>query len=157
MRMFVAILLLAGVPMLGGCLRSKPSVATMSGDPDIVAVLKFYSQAPWLSFDEAGDPNPEGFKVNLYLISSHTRKGAFGFGDIVVSMYAHEPPPASRDNQPQPPELVKQWVLDPLAAMPYRATREGVFYLPPLQSLDHQGMQTLPYILGSGYFLPPET
>ena len=124
-RRFAAILLLVGVPLLGGCLNPEPRVVDMPGDPDIVTVLKFYPQIPWLSFDEAGDPNPEGFKVNLYLVSSRTQKGAFGFGDIIVSMYAYDPRPASRAYQPKPPELVKQWVLNPQAAMPFRAKLEN--------------------------------
>jgi hypothetical protein len=120
----VASLLLAGVPLLGGCLESKPSVAAMAGDPDIVAVKKFYSQTPWLSFDEAGDRNPEGFKVTLYLISARTGKGTFGDGDIIVSLYEHDPQRASRGSEPPPPVLAKQWVLDPAAALPFRAKRQ---------------------------------
>ena len=122
-RKIAAILLLAGVPPLGGCVRPEPNVATMPGETDVIAVKKFYAPVPWLSFDEAGDANPEGFKVTLYLVSARTDKGAFGDGDIIVSLYEYDPRPASRTYQPRPPELFKQWVLDPAAVLPFRAKR----------------------------------
>ena len=93
---------------------------------DIVQVKKFFPGNPWLSFDEAGDPNPEGFKVNVYLVCAANGRGVFGDGNIIVTMYSL--PPRSNESNPQSADskLEKQWVLTPEDCMPYRATRKGV-------------------------------
>ncbi len=107
-----------------GCLDAQPNVARMKLDADIVQVKKFYSAAPWLSFDEAGDPNPEGFKVAVYLISAQTGKGAFGDGDIEVVIYSH--PKSEIGKPPAKPVVEKKWVFSPEDAMPYRVKIEAV-------------------------------
>lgn len=104
--------------------RSYKSVADMPLESDIAQVKKFYSASPWLSFDEAGDPNPEGFKATVYLISARTGKGAFGDGDIEVTIYSH--PRSSGEGAGAEPILEKQWILSPESAMPCRAKSEQV-------------------------------
>jgi hypothetical protein len=111
----------------GGCLEPvQPSPAHAPGDPDIVAVKKFYAMVPWLSFDDAGDPNPEGFKVTVYLISSKTDKGAFGEGDILVSLYEYDSERPPRGEKSRPPQMIHQWALTPDDAMPFRAKNPTV-------------------------------
>lgn len=104
--------------------RSYKSAADVPVESDITQVKKFYSASPWLSFDEAGDPNPEGFKVAVYLISARTGKGAFGDGDIEVTIYSH--PKARRGGKPTEPVLEKRWILSTKDAMPFRAKVEHV-------------------------------
>ncbi len=116
--------LIVPIACLAGCLDAQPNVARMKLDADIVQVKKFYPASPWLSFDEAGDPNPEGFKVAVYLISAKTQKGAFGDGDIEVVIYSH--PRSESSKQPAEPVVEKKWVLSPEDAMPFRAKIEAV-------------------------------
>lgn len=87
---------------------------------DIYKVVKFFSVMPWLSFDDAGDPNPEGFKVTLYLISSATREGEFADGNIRVRMW---PGQSSRDTGRAP--LLKEWMLTPDDVLPYRVVKRS--------------------------------
>jgi hypothetical protein len=130
-------LLLGGLGVgLSGCadrnaglsLRPGQSVADLALRGDIVQVKKFYPVNPWLSFDEEGDPNPEGFKVNVYLVSAASGKGAFGAGDIIVTMYSH-PPSHPNAKEPPKPKLEKRWVLTPEDCLPFRAKREFVMGL----------------------------
>ena len=104
------------------------SVADVPLRQDIVQVKKFYPGNPWLSFDEAGDPNPEGFKVNVYLVSAASSKGAFGDGDIIVTMYSYPESGPDRAASSEP-KLEKQWVLTPEDSLPFRARRETVMGL----------------------------
>ena len=126
--LIVASLCCGGLLLADGCVQPQPGSAERPLESDIVEVKKFYSAFPWLSFDEEGDPNPEGFKMTVYLISSETGRGAFGDGDIIVSLYSYPPYQAGRRDGPNP-TLEKEWVLDPEAAMPFRAkTRKLMGY-----------------------------
>ena len=106
-------------------LRPGQNVGDMALRRDVVQVKKFYPGSPWLSFDDAGDPNPEGFKVNVYLVSAANGRGVFGDGNIIVTMYSlpeRQPDGAS----PSESKLEKRWILTPEDCMPFRATRRTV-------------------------------
>ena len=76
----------------------------------VVDVLPVYgSNKPWISFDEAGDRDPEGFKISLYLIDGETKQGAFGDGNVVVEMYTVDPRPDGRIER----TLAKSWRFGP--------------------------------------------
>ncbi|UCG32889.1 MAG: hypothetical protein JSU68_14645 [Phycisphaerales bacterium] len=132
-RAATALGVLASIMVVTGCanpnegldLRPGQNVGDMALRRDIVQVKKFYPGSPWLSFDEAGDPNPEGFKVNVYLVSAANGRGAFGDGNIIVTMYSL---PGRRPDTAPPAEskLEKRWVLTPGDCMPFRATRKTV-------------------------------
>ena len=132
-RTVTALGVLASVTVVAGCihpndgleLRYGQNVGDMALREDIVQVKKFYPGSPWLSFDEAGDPNPEGFKVNVYLLSAANGLGVFGDGNIVVTMYT-VPEIQPEGAPPAEPVLKKRWVLTPEDCMPFRATRRTV-------------------------------
>ena len=84
---------------------------------DIVAVRRYFRDNPFLSFDDQGDPNPEGFKVTYYAVSGTTQEGAFGDGLIRFKMYVIEP---GREGEPATGRLVKTWEFDPQQAMRWR-------------------------------------
>ena len=88
---------------------------------DIISVRRFFANNPFLSFDERSDPNPEGFKVTYYVVSSATQKGVFGDGLIRFKMYVIEP---GREGEPATGQLVKIWEFDPQQAMGWRIRRE---------------------------------
>ncbi len=88
---------------------------------DIYKVVKFFPAMPWLSFDEAGDPNPEGFKVTLYLISSATREGEFADGNIRVRMWRRQSSSVDTGRT----ELLKEWTLTPEDVLPYRVVKRS--------------------------------
>ncbi len=90
-------------------------------DPDIVQLVTFYSNNPFMSFDDAGDPNPEGLKVEaLYAISGKTKKGAYGDGLTRFKMYV-----IHRSPKEQPwGELLKTWEFTPEQAVGWRVTRK---------------------------------
>jgi len=86
---------------------------------DIYEVVKFFPAMPWLSFDPEGDPDPEGFKVAVYLISSVTRKGEFADGVIHVRMWDTQTPlSGSKESQ-----LIKEWTFTPEEALPVRVVK----------------------------------
>lgn len=90
-------------------------------DPDITAIYSFYSNYPFMSFDEAGDPNPEGLKVSaFYAVSSKTKLGAYADGVIRFKMYRVQRPPGEEPVG----KLVKIWEFDPEQARGWRVGRE---------------------------------
>jgi hypothetical protein len=88
---------------------------------DIYKVVKFFPAQPWLSFDQAGDPNPEGFKVTVYLISSATREGEFADGVIHVRLWLGEAAGQGSSGAP----VLKEWRLSPEDALPYRVVKRS--------------------------------
>ncbi len=87
---------------------------------DIVRVVTYYANNPFVSFDPQSDPNPEGFKVTYYAVSSTTQKGAYGDGLIRFKMYV-----IHRDDPDQPPkgERVKVWEFASDEALGWRVAR----------------------------------
>lgn len=94
------------------------SVPAPEDDPNIVGVRKFISQEPWLSFNQEGLRQPEGFKATLYLESGTTGRGAFGDGTIRISLYT-----VDRDSKGERLKLAKRWEISPQDSVPWRARR----------------------------------
>jgi len=95
-------------------------------DANIIGVRKFIAQEPWLSFSKEGLRQADGFKATLYLESGTSGKGAFGDGNIRISMYTVE-----RDGDGEHLRLAVQWELAPEQTLPWRvkkATRLGWGY-----------------------------
>jgi len=103
----------AGTPM------ANHPIARARMYDDIYKVVKFFPAMPWLSFDPDGDPDPEGFKVTVYLISSSTRAGEFADGVIHVKMWGGQPSASGAKGPP----LLKEWTLTPEEVLPYRVVR----------------------------------
>ncbi len=100
---------------------------------DIIGVRRYFHNNPFLSFDDQGDPNPEGFKVTYYAVSAATREGAFGDGLIRFKMYVIEP---GQEGEPATGRLVKTWEFDPQQAMGWRVRRKGPLGWPYLFHLN---------------------
>lgn len=75
----------------------------------VVRVLTIYKLIPWVSFDEAGDRDPEGVNITVYLIDGPSHKGVFGNGNLIVDMYAQEPAADGRTTR----TLIKKWSFGP--------------------------------------------
>lgn len=115
----------------------------VSRDPDIIRVVTYWVNNPFVSFDEQVDPNPEGVKLVYYAVSGKTREGAYGDGMVRFKMYViHQ-----HADQPPSGELVKTWEFDPDQALGYRVARRSrlgwpyQFYLNWGQDLDVYGKE----------------
>ena len=99
-------------------------------DPDgVFKVVCLYQPRFWQSFDPQGDPNPEGFKFNMYLLSRQTERGVLTRGVLQTQMYRRDRQP---DGTVQRTEVCA-WTQD-LADIPH-TTREfelGWAYVPHL-------------------------
>lgn len=105
---------------LGGMVSKNP-IAKVPLDPDIVAVKKFLSTVPWISFDPNNRNKPGGFKVLVYLISSKTQRGAFGDGIIRIVMSL-----AQRDETGKKVyREIRTWTYDTKQAFPYRMKKKN--------------------------------
>ncbi len=91
-------------------------------DPDIIRVHTLYGNNIFMSFDSAGDVNPEGFRVTYYAVSSQTRKGAYGDGLIRIKLFVVRHPP----DQAPVGELVKTWEYTPEQAMGWRVKKQAI-------------------------------
>jgi hypothetical protein len=94
---------------------------------NIRKVQPMFKPPVFRSFDQQGDPNPEGFACIVYLFSGDTGKGVKGNGTLHVRMYRVKPSEQGKVTR----ELVQTW-SDPIASMtqtkrPYMA---GHAYLP---------------------------
>lgn len=100
---------------------------------DIISVRRYFENNPFLSFDDHADPNPEGFKVTYYAVSSATKKGAHGDGLIRFRMYIIEP---GQGNEPSVGRLAKTWEFDPQQAMGWRISKMSALGWPYLFHLN---------------------
>jgi len=106
--------------------NNEPPPPPSNDDANIIGVRKFIMQEPWLSFSPDGLRQVDGFKATIYLESGTTGKGAFGDGNIRVSMYT-----VDREGGSEHLRLAVQWELTPEQTVPWRvkkATRLGWGY-----------------------------
>lgn len=89
-------------------------------DPNIIAVRKFFSAAPWLIFDSDGTGKIDGVKISVYLEGAQEPKGVFGNGTLVVEMYRLDLDPTGRENA----TLVYKWEMSSDEAYPWRRKKE---------------------------------
>lgn len=102
--------------------RDKEVLYSTSTETNVTQVRCYFSTNPWLSFDEAGDPNPEGFKVTLYLISGSTGRGVFADGTVHVELF--EIPQGATGYEQY--RLAHEWYLEPNDVFPYRVRKKTV-------------------------------
>jgi hypothetical protein len=82
----------------GGCGPNEgwEQAGQSKGDPplappeDIHEVVCFYQPPFWKSLDPQGDPNPEGFKFTMYLLSRETKRGVLTEGVLQTRMYRND-------------------------------------------------------------------
>lgn len=129
----VALPLLGACNMAGSNRMSAQRAMHTTLASDIVAVRRYFENNPFLSFDDQADPNPEGFKVTYYAVSSATKKGAHGDGLIRFRMYIIEP---ALDDGPSVGRLAKTWEFDPQQAMGWRVSRMSALGWPYLFHLN---------------------
>ena len=110
--------------MEGGQSEADPS---LSGSDDIVTLVCLYQPPFWKSFDLEGDPNPEGFKFNMYLLSRETGRGVLTTGLLETRMYRRDRLPDGTIERPE----VCAWTQD-LTDIPHttRAFELGWAYVP---------------------------
>ncbi len=88
-------------------------------DPNVIAVRKFISQEPWLTFSRDGSRDPEGFKATVYLESGSTGRGVFGDGLLRVVLFIVDR--AADGTERLTP--MKQWQFTPEQSFPWRAAK----------------------------------
>ncbi len=68
---------------------NKQAAGSSAGSPghEVGRVICFYQPPVWLNLDIEGDPNPEGFKFNMYLVSRKTGRGIIAKGVLQSRMY----------------------------------------------------------------------
>lgn len=101
----------------------KPSVPPPTPDKNVSSIHMIITQEPWISFDEEGDPNPEGFKIALFLASGSSFKGVYGDGTIEINMYRV----ITRRDKKKARVLIKKWEFDPAGALPYLLRRPTAY------------------------------
>ena len=102
-RTFLATGIVLGV--LSGCAtppKQSPSATVRS---DVAKVICLYDVDPFLSFDEAGDPEVEGFRVTVVLASRKTGKGIAADGALRARMYRVDRFPPKKPVR----TLVREW------------------------------------------------
>lgn len=129
----LAVSLLGACNMTGSNRMSAQRAMHTTLASDIIAVRRYFENNPFLSFDDQADPNPEGFKVTYYAVSSATKKGAHGDGVIRFRMYIIEP---AVDDGPSVGRLAKTWEFDPQQAMGWRVSRMSALGWPYLFHLN---------------------
>lgn len=97
--------------------EQSPAPSLISSN--IVAVNKFFSNVPWLIFDNDGTGRVDGVKITVYLQPAGGVKGVFGTGTLVVEMYRIDRGPDGREI----PTLVQDWNLPPVATYPWRSKK----------------------------------
>ncbi len=118
-----AALLLCGCQQVSSPMsRETRRVANAKLDPNIIKILTFYATHPFMSFDSAGDPNPEGLKVTFYAKSGRTERGVFADGLIRFKMYKI----IRRAGKEPVGEQVKIWEYTPEEASGWRVTKKSV-------------------------------
>ncbi len=105
-------------PMFTNVASRDAAAAPSKDDPNIIGVRKFLAQEPWLSFSKEGLRQADGFKATIYLESGTSGKGAFGDGNIRVSMYTVE-----READGEHLRLAVQWELSPEQTLPWRVKK----------------------------------
>ncbi|MFH0982957.1 MAG: hypothetical protein V2A79_15665 [Planctomycetota bacterium] len=91
---------------------------------EVAKMVCFYDVNPFKSFDEAGDPNPEGFRVTVVLASRKTGKGIAAAGVIHMKMYRVDriaPDKVVRT-------LVREWTADTEGLRTFRSGALGEGY-----------------------------
>ena len=89
----------------------KPAQKTRgqdTGPSEIMKVVCFYRPNPFMSFDRAGDPDPEGFTFTLFLISRHNTKGVLENGSLTVRMFRIDPRAPATERR----TLVREWTVE---------------------------------------------
>ena len=99
--------------------EKNPGMPSDQPVSNIVTVNKIFSVVPWLMFDNPESGRIDGFKCTVYLEDAKTTKGVFGTGTIVVEMYTLDIDARGREV----PFKVKEWVLPPDKAKPWRAKK----------------------------------
>lgn len=110
-------------PGLKSSSTAKPSPhsiepARIDTRDDIVSIVQFWPQQPWLREDAA----TQGFRVPTYFISAETEKGVFVSGTVFVWLYEIVAGRGGKiDRVP-----VQQWEFDAEQAMGFRVRKEAL-------------------------------
>jgi len=125
--------LLAHAGWLPGCAQphSAPPVSSADASPawfrgdegpeesNIIRVNKFFSAEPWLTFSGDGTKQIDGLRFAVYLEGPRQRKGVFGTGTLVVTMFRLDRDPTGREIATQ----VYEWELPRDKAYQWRSKK----------------------------------
>ncbi len=113
------------VPWLSGCAGPRGGSSRGVGGPSIRKVACLYGQSPWLSFDAAGDRDPEGVQFRVFLDPGSGR-GIARTGTLHMEMYQ-----LTRTSMTEPPTrtLVSDWHYSTKDIPRVRSKFLGIGYL----------------------------
>ncbi len=92
-------------------------------ETDVIQVVTYWKNNPFVSLDPAGDPNPEGFRFVYYAVSARTNKGVNADGTIRIKLYTIDREASGEAYG----EHVKTWEFDYDAAQQWRVGRKSKF------------------------------
>ncbi len=107
-----------------GSRGSKPGGSQEASTGEVAKVICLYEVSAFQSFDEAGDPDPEGFRVTVVLASRRTQKGVAEDGVIKTRMYRVDPTGSAKATR----TLVREWNVDTAGLQTYRSGVLGEGY-----------------------------
>ncbi len=93
---------------LSGCATMPKQDPGAAVSCEVVKLICLYDQNPFVSFDEEGDLNVEGFRVTVVLASRKTGKGIAEDGVIRVKMYRIDRTPGSKPVR----VLLREWPVN---------------------------------------------
>jgi hypothetical protein len=102
--------------------KSRGSKEALTGE--VAKVICLYEVSAFQSFDEAGDPDPEGFRVTVVLASRRSQKGVAEDGVIKTRMYRVDPTGPDKTTR----TLVREWDVDTAGLHTYRSGVLGEGY-----------------------------
>jgi hypothetical protein len=103
---------------LAGCSGAKRA-ERVPREPNIVRLITFCKNNPWVNLDTAGDPNPEGLRVTCYAVSARTDRGANADGTFRFKLFTISHPQGAEPIG----RLVKTCEFDADKAQFYRVSR----------------------------------
>jgi len=115
-----------------GCAASSPAAmrkpvltaeeaVNMPLEENILSVAAFYpSITPWIFTDDRS--RVRGVVISSLYLGGPDHLGVFGDGMIRPRLYVLD---ADKEN-PQPPQLLKEWSYDPEQAMPFRSKKRSM-------------------------------
>ncbi len=109
---------------LGGCALPPKQATPVSDSSEVARVVCFFDLNPFLSFDEEGDPNPEGFRTTVVLASRKTGKGIAADGVVRAKMYRVDrvtPDKTART-------LLREWAVDTAGLTTFKSGALGEGY-----------------------------
>ncbi|MCP4590346.1 MAG: hypothetical protein GY842_06365 [bacterium] len=127
MKAFCTLVIVASASltaMLSGCATPPKNQAPRTIRSEVAKVTCFYDLSPFISFDDEGDLDVEGFRVTVVLASRKAKRGVAEDGVIRVKMYRRD---VGQDGKAIR-TLVREWFVETAGLVTFRSPLFGEGY-----------------------------